>query len=142
MTPTEKKIAKSLIAVAWVDGKVDDAEDDIVKAVLRGFDATESDTQELLAYAKIRRTLDDIPVKELHGEHRELLLGNAALLTRADGVQDSAETGLLERLGDLLGFSAEQAQAIVDSAKDGALRLPKDSFVPEGRPKAPSQQGN
>jgi len=140
VTPTEKRIAKSLIAVAWVDGKVDESENDIVKAVLTGFDANENDANELLAYAKTRRTLDDIPVKELEGEHRELLLGNAALLTRADGIQDSAEKDLLKQLGDLLGFSAEQAKAIVESAKDGALRLPKDSLVPEGRPKAPSQK--
>jgi tellurite resistance protein len=124
MTPGEKNIVKSLVAVAWADGKMEAPEANVIEGLLAGFDASPEDEQEILEYSKTRRTFaNDIPVTELSMEDRELLLANAALLTHADGEQSPEEKALLERLSATLGFSQEQAQAILDSAGDGALQL-------------------
>jgi tellurite resistance protein len=124
MTPGEKNIVKSLVAVAWADGKVEAPEANVIEGLLAGFDATPEEEQEILDYAKARRTFaTDIPVADLSLEDRELLLANAALLTHADGEQSPEEQVLLQKLSATLGFSAEQAQAILDSAGDGALQL-------------------
>ena len=124
MTPGETNIVKSLVAVAWADGKVEAPEANVIEGLLAGFDATPAEEQEILDYAKSKRTFaNDIPVAELSLEDKELLLANAALLTHADGDQSPEEKALLTRLSATLGFSAEQAQAILDSAGDGALQL-------------------
>jgi uncharacterized tellurite resistance protein B-like protein len=124
MTPSEKNIVKSLVAVAWADGTVEQVESSVIEGLLCGFDATEEEEQEILEYAQHRRTLsDDIPLSELSQEDRELLLANAALLTHADGRQSPEERQLLDKLVQLLGFSEQDAAPILDSVKDGALSL-------------------
>ncbi len=124
MTPSEKNIVKSLVAVAWADGKLEQPESGVIEGMLCGFDATEDEETEILEYAKQRRTLDeDIPLGEMGREDRELLLANAALLTHADGEQSDSESELLERLTKLLGFTSEEAQPILASVADGALQL-------------------
>jgi tellurite resistance protein len=124
MTPSEKKIVKSLVAVAWADGKVEKVEEHVIEGLLAGFDASEDEEKEILEYAKERRTLEkDVPLGDLSQEDRELLLANAALLTHADGTQSDTEKALLDKLIELLGFSAKEADAILDSVRDGALQL-------------------
>jgi tellurite resistance protein len=117
VTPNQKNIVKSLVAVAWADGKVEALEDGVIQGLLCGFDATEAEEQELMEYARARRSLaDDVPLAELRREDRELVLANAALITHADGAQTQAERELLYRLSALLGFSEAEASAIVRSA--------------------------
>jgi uncharacterized tellurite resistance protein B-like protein len=123
MTPSEKNIVRSLVAVAWADGNVAQPEAGVIEGLLSGFDATEEEEREILAYAKETRTLDSAPLAELDREERELLLANAALLTHADGEQSETEKQVLDRLVALLGFTAAEAQELVESAKDGALSL-------------------
>ena len=124
MTPSEKNIVKSLVAVAWADGKVEKPEEHVIEGLLAGFDASEEEEKEILAYAKERRTLDkDIPFFSLSQEDRELLLANAALLTHADGEQSESEKELLDKLITLLEFEANDAKEILESVRDGALRL-------------------
>jgi tellurite resistance protein len=124
MTPGEKNIVKSLVAVAWADGKIEAPESGVIEGLLCGFDATQEEEQEILEYAKVPRTFaNDIPLTDLSQEDRELLLANAALLTHADGDQSTEEKSLLERLSATLGFTQQQAQEILDSAGDGALQL-------------------
>ncbi len=99
MTPSEKKIVKSLVAVAWADGKVEKVEEHVIEGLLAGFDATDDEEKEILEYAKEQRTLDkDMPLGDLDKEDRELLLANAALLTHADGEQSESEKALLDKL--------------------------------------------
>lgn len=132
MTPSEKKIVKSLVAVAWADGKVEAPESGVIEGLLCGFDATEEEEGEILEYAKERRTLsEDIPVEDFTDEDRELLLANAALLTHADGQQTPDEVELLDKLIKLLDFTPEQAKPILDSALDGALQLGSRVLSPE-----------
>lgn len=124
MTPNEKCIVKSLVAVAWADGKVEQVEEHVIEGLLAGFDATEAEEKEILDYAKSKRTLaEDIPVDDLSDEDKELLLANAALLAHADGDQSSDERALLLRLIEILKLDEETASAILDSVKDGALQL-------------------
>ncbi|HEY6562649.1 MAG TPA: TerB family tellurite resistance protein [Polyangiaceae bacterium] len=118
MTPQQKNIVKSLIAVAWADGKVEEVESGVIEGLLCGFDASDDEERELLEYARQRRTLsDDLPLAELRREDRELVLANAALITHADGTQTRAEQSLLGRLSVLLGFSEAEASAILRSSR-------------------------
>lgn len=124
MTPSEKNIVKSLVAVAWADGKVAAPEAGVIEGMLCGFDASEEEERELLQYARQKRTLtEDAPIKELSREDRELLLANAALLTHADGEQSDSEQQLLQKLIGLLEISDADAKQILDSVQDGALTL-------------------
>lgn len=124
MTPAEKNVVRSLIAVAWADGKMEGSESSVIEGLLCGFDATDEEERELLAYASTRRTLDrDVPLHELGREDRELLLANAALLTRSDGDVSESESQVLGELVKILGFTADEADAILESVEDGALAL-------------------
>jgi uncharacterized membrane protein YebE (DUF533 family) len=114
MTPAEKNIVKSLIAVAWADGKVAAGEIGVIGGLLSGFAADEEEEQELLDYARTPRSLeDDIPLRELGREDRELLFTNAALVTVIDGDRLSIERDTLSELARLLGFSPAEAAALL-----------------------------
>lgn len=124
MTPSEKNIVRSLVAVAWADGKLESGESSVIEGLLTGFDATETEEKEILEYARTRRTLEkDIPLSELSRDDRELLLANAALLTMADGEKSDSESAVLDQLIAILGFSPEEAEDILSSSEDGALQL-------------------
>jgi tellurite resistance protein len=124
MTPGEKNIVKSLVAIAWADGKVQEGETAVIEGLLAGFDATEAEEREILEYARTRRTLEnDIPLQQLSREERELLIANAALLTHADGEQTNSERALLNRLIAMLGFTPAEAQPILRGSHDGAVSL-------------------
>jgi tellurite resistance protein len=112
MTPSEKNIVQSLVAIAWADGRMEQSESSVVEGLLVGFDASDEEEREMLDYARTRRTLDDLPLEELSEEDRELLLGNATLLSLADGDQSLDEKQLLWQLAALLGFSDEKAAQI------------------------------
>lgn len=103
MTPSERNIVKSLIAVAWVDGKMESAEASVIEGLLTGFDASPEEEDELLDFARTRRSLeDDIPLAELSREDRELLFSNAVLLVAVDGTESRNERAVLKRLARVL----------------------------------------
>ena len=132
MTPSEKNIVRSLVAVAWVDGKLESGESSVIEGLLSGFDASQAEEQEILEYAKTRRTLEhDIPLADLSPGDRELLLSNAALLTHADGSQSANEKAILKKLAEILGFSRAEANDILASVNDGALRLSERALEPD-----------
>jgi tellurite resistance protein len=131
MTPAEKNIVRSLVAVAWADGKLEQPESGVIEGLLSGFDASADEEAEILEYAKTRRSLEaDIPLAEMSEEDRELLLANAALLSHADGEQSEGERGVLDQLVKLLGFTKGQADEILSSVGDGALRLSSRALEP------------
>lgn len=124
MTPKEKTIVKSLVAVAWADGSVKAPEQGMIEGLLWAFGANEEDEKEVLEYAKRKRTLkDDVPVADLERADRELLIAHAALLTHADGKQTKSEERVLDGLCELLGFSKDEAKPIVANARDRAKKL-------------------
>jgi tellurite resistance protein len=123
MTPSEMKVVRALVAVAWADGKVAQPEKNVIEGLLAGFDASEAEEAEILEYARKRRTLDDIPIAELEEEERELLLANAALLTHADGEQSESEKELLDQITRRLAIPPDEVERILESARDGAIQL-------------------
>ena len=132
MTPSEKNIVRSLVAVAWADGQLASGESSVIEGLLTGFDASEAEEQEILEYARTPRTLEkDIPLAELSRDDRELLLANAGLLTHADGEQSLEEMDVIVKLVELLGFSDDEAHEILAGADDGALQLSSRSLKPD-----------
>lgn len=132
MTPSEKNIVRSLVAVAWADGQLASGESSVIEGLLTGFDASEAEENEILEYARTPRTLEkDLPLDELTREDRELLLANAGLLTQADGDQSLEEVDVLVKLVEILGFSDEEAHEILAGADDGALQLSSRSLKPD-----------
>jgi uncharacterized membrane protein YebE (DUF533 family) len=120
MTPSEKNIVKSLIAVAWADGKVAAGEYGVIEGMLSGFDASDAEERELLDYASTPRTLrDDIPLGELSREDRELLFTNAALVTVIDGERHTIERDTLSELATLLEFTRDEALSLLSESTDG-----------------------
>jgi uncharacterized tellurite resistance protein B-like protein len=124
MTPSEKNIVKSLVAVAWADGTVKEPEVGMIDSLLWAFGASDEDEAEVREFAKKKRTIkDDVPLDALAEGDRELLLAHAALLTHADGKQTKAEEKLLKDLADHLGISGPDAKRIAEEARSRAERL-------------------
>lgn len=120
MTSREKAIVQALIAVAWADGSVGGPEEGVVEGLLAGFDASDEEEAELLAWAKTERTLGDVNIAGLEEDDRELLLSNAALLVSADGTETDEERAVLNKLAAILHLDAEQAREIVRSTRGRA----------------------
>jgi tellurite resistance protein len=118
MSPGEKNIVKSLVAVAWADGRMESLESSVIEGLLSGFDATPEEEAELLAYASVRRSLEaDIPLLELSREDRELLFSNAVLLANSDGVESRGERAVLRRLAELLELEFDVIREILAAAR-------------------------
>jgi tellurite resistance protein len=123
MTPQDMRILRSLVAVAWADGKVEKPEAGVLEGLLKGFGATPDEEKEIRSYAGLKRSLKDVPLAELNDEDKEILLGNAAVISHVDGNQSPQEKQVLDDLIKLLGFTDEQAKKILEEAKDGHLQL-------------------
>ena len=124
MTPSEKNIVKSLVAVAWADGTVKEPEVGMIDSLLWAFGASDADEAEVREFAKKKRTIkDDVPLDALAETDRELLLAHAALLTHADGKQTKAEEKLLKDLADHLCIAAPDAKRIAEEARSRAEKL-------------------
>ncbi|HVJ15453.1 MAG TPA: TerB family tellurite resistance protein [Polyangiaceae bacterium] len=124
MTPSEKNIVKSLVAVAWADGTVKEPEAGMIDSLLWAFGASEEDESEVKEFAKKKRTIkEDVPLDALDAKDRELLLSHAALLTHADGKQTKAEEKLLKDLADHLGITGAALKPIVEHARERAEKL-------------------
>ncbi len=124
MTPVEKTIVKSLVAVAWADGSLAEPESGMIDSLLWAFGASDEEEAEIREFAKKKRTIKgDIVAKALDAEGREILLSHAALLTHADGKQTPAEAKLLKSLAEHLEFSDADTKHIVETAKERAKKL-------------------
>ena len=124
MTPAEKNVLKSLVAVAWADGQMGDGESGVIEGLLCGFDASEAEEAEILEYARTPRSMSrDIPLGELSRQDKELLLSNAALLTQLDGVETDGEQRVMAELVSLLGFSRAEVEEITRATRDGVRHL-------------------
>src|SRR5690242_1961368 len=119
MTPEEKIVVKVLVAVAWVDGEMQEPESGVVDGLLAGFDASDEEQAELASWAKTPRTLRDVDVSSLRPDDRDMLLHNAALLVCSDGVETDRETRLLAELAAILEVDEGDATAIVRSVRAG-----------------------
>lgn len=122
MTPREKAIVEALVAVAWADGELQAPEAGVIEGLLSGFDASPEEEREILEWAQAPRSLRDVSMSQLDRDDKELLLGNAALLVQADGVESPAEHALIKKLATILELPDDDTREIVASVRDGARR--------------------
>jgi len=123
MHEEDKAILKSLVSVAWADGRVTSEETDVIEAILQAFEANPEDAAEMRTYAKTRRTLADIPLTDLSADDRRLLVQHAVLLTFIDGAQSSEEKTLLGQLCEKLRIPPAEATTLLSAAESRAKRF-------------------
>lgn len=123
MHEQDAAILRSLVSVAWADGRVADEEMEVVEALLLAFGATPEEAAELRAYAKTPRSLDDIPLSDLSATDRRALLQHAVLLTFIDGEQSDVEKRLVGELATKLRIPADEASALMAVAEARAQRF-------------------
>jgi tellurite resistance protein len=123
MEDQDKAILKSLVTVAWADGKVTSEESEVLEALLQAFEANPDETAEIRQYLKTPRTLDDIPLTELSSEDRRALLQHAVLITYIDGEQAAEERALLERLCERLRIPRDEATSLLAAADARAKKF-------------------
>ncbi len=116
-------IVKALVPVAWADGKFADRERETLEALLDVYAASEDEKAEIREYAKEKRSLEDIDLRELSSDDRRVLLQHAVLLSFADGDQSPEERSFLEQLAVKLKIPADDAQSMMTSAAARAERL-------------------
>ena len=85
------------------------------KTIAALFEATAEDQVEIRAFAKTRRTLDDIPLAELLGDDRRILLQHAVLVVSIDGDEGAREKRLLSDLCDKLSIPKQEGEALVEA---------------------------
>jgi uncharacterized tellurite resistance protein B-like protein len=113
-------IVKALVCVAWADGVFADPERQMLEALMDAYGAAPQERETLRAYARERRTLDDVDPQELSADDRRILLQHAVLLTFADGEQAKEEVDLLARLSAKLRIPEQEAQALIDAGAQRA----------------------
>ena len=116
-------ILKSLCAVAWADGRVAEDEREVIEALLQAFGANDSETQLIRDYVSEPKTLDDIPLTDMDGDDRRVLLQHAVFLTFIDGHQDEKEKALLDTLAERLRINSDERTQLFDLATDRARRF-------------------
>ncbi|MBK6696205.1 MAG: TerB family tellurite resistance protein [Myxococcales bacterium] len=109
-------IVKGLVPVAWADGQFADKEKETLDALLDAFGATAEEKAQLIEYAKVKRSLDDINLQDLSAEDRRMLLQHAVLLTWVDGSQAAEEKAILDQLASRLKIPDEEARSIIEVA--------------------------
>ena len=123
LTPEKKGILKLLTALMWADGKVREEEQEVVEALIDAFGAEPAEADELRAWAKAPRTLDDVDVSILSRSDTQLALQHGVLLTYIDGEQSDSERAVLDALIGKLGLSKEEAAPLLESAHAFAKQL-------------------
>jgi len=119
----EKTMIKFLVAMAWADGHVDAEEQRVVEAMIESFGVERETEEELIAWAKTPRTLDDVEASGLSSDDVELVLHQSVLLSYVDGVQSDKEVELLHNLVGKLGMTKDNADLVMKSAMAHAKAL-------------------
>ena len=123
MHEQDKAILKSLVSVAWADGRVSHEETEVLEALLQAFEATDSEATELREYAKTPRSIADIPLTELSTDDRRVLLQHAVLLTFIDGEQAAEEKTMLIALCEKLRIAQDEATGLLAAAEGRAKKF-------------------
>ena len=116
-------ILKGLVCVAWADGNVTAAENELIEALIQAFGATPSEALEVRAFAATQRSLADIPINDLSYNDRRVLLNHAVVLTFVDGEQHEREKELVVQLCDVLRIPSLEAKGLVEAAEQQAQKL-------------------
>lgn len=126
MVPSDQALLRSLIAVAWADGKVAEEETALIESLIESFGADEQEATDFRAFASEQRTLDDVPLDDLDEGSRRRLLQLAVLVSYVDGVQDDTERTLIGDLALRLGIPEEEREPLMKGSEmraKGLLRV-------------------
>ncbi len=123
MEDYQEAMLKSLVAIAWADGRVADEETEVIEALLSAFEIGEDDAAKIRDYAKTPRSIDEIPITDLSASDRRTLLQHAVILTYIDGQQDEKEKKVLSELVAKLRIPTDEATELLANADERAQRL-------------------
>lgn len=126
MLPSDRALLRSLIAVAWADGKVAEEETALIESLIESFGANEYEAEEFQDFASKKRTLDDVPLDDLDEASRRRLLQLAVLVSYVDGVQDETERALIDDLATRLAIPEEERLPLMKGSEmraKGLLRV-------------------
>lgn len=123
MREEDMAVLKSLVSVAWADGTFDEAEKEMVDALISAFEATDEEAKEIREYSAQKRSLDDMPILDLNEGDRRVLLQHAVLLTYVDGSQHETEKAFIGEMCKTLQIPAEEAQVLIGTAEERAKRF-------------------
>lgn len=123
LTEEKKSILQLLIALAWADGKVDEEERALVKALMEAFGSSEDEAEEIGQWASEKRSLADVNISSLSKSDLELALQYGVLLSYVDGEQTSDEQQMLNEFVARLGLSDDEAKPLMESASAYAKQL-------------------
>ena len=116
-------MVKSLVAVAWADGRMEGEESEVIEALVSAFEMGESDAAAIRAFSEEPKTLDDVPLTDLSASDRRLLLQHAVILTYIDGSQSEEETKILAELIERLHIPQAEAKTLLEASEQRAKRL-------------------
>jgi uncharacterized membrane protein YebE (DUF533 family) len=123
MQEHQEAMIKSLVAVAWADGRLDGGESEVIDALLSAFDIEGAEAEGIREYAKTPRTLDDVLLTDLSTSDRRALLQHAVILTFIDGQQSDEEKAFLSDLIGRLRMPEAEAKVLVEASEARAKRL-------------------
>lgn len=123
MEEHQEAMVKSLVAVAWADGRMDGEENEVIEALLSAFEVEGADAERIRDYAKSPKSLDDVPLTDLSASDRRLLLQHAVILTYIDGDQSEAERKVIADLVDRLHLPPAEAKVLLEASESRAKRL-------------------
>ncbi len=123
MEDYQEAMLKSLVAVAWADGRVETEEQEVIEALLSAFEVAGPDAESIREYAKTPRAIADVPVSDLSAADRRALLQHAVILTYIDGHQSDEEKKVLDELVKKVRVPEDEAKGILAAAEDRAKRL-------------------
>jgi tellurite resistance protein len=123
MHEQDMAILKSLVAVAWIDGKFASEEREHLDALVSAFGATDEETAAVREFAATPRTLADIPLTDLSADDRRTLLNHAVVLTHIDGEQTGVERAFVGDLTAILRIPENESTRIVEAAEARVKRL-------------------
>jgi tellurite resistance protein len=123
MEDYQEAMVKSLVAVAWADGRLEGEESEVIEALISAFDIGEEDAQTVRTFAQTPKTLDDVPLTDLSASDRRLLVQHAVILTYIDGEQSEQETKVLEDLVARLRLPAPEAKQLIVASTERAKQL-------------------
>ncbi len=126
MVPSDHALLRSLIVVAWADGKVAEEETALIESLIESFGANEEEAVEFREFGKTPKTLDDVPLADLDEGSRRRLLQLAVLVSYVDGVQDETEKTLIDDLAARLEIPEDERGPLMKGSEmraKGLLRV-------------------
>ncbi len=123
MEDYQEAMLKSLVAVAWADGRVEAEEHEVIEALISAFEVHDKDADAIREYAKTQRSIEDVPVTDLSAADRRALLQHAVILTYIDGHQSDEEKEVLDALVKKVRVPEDEAKSILAAAEERAKRL-------------------